>query len=63
MSTITADEAFLGKIDVHDRLRFETKFDYPFVEGEKKSRYAVEAYFFIPAALQLSAHSYPIDDF
>ena len=53
----------MGKIDVHDRLKFETKFDYPFVEGEKKSRYAVEAYFFIPAALQLNAHSYPIDDF
>ncbi len=63
MTTITADEGFLGKIDVHDRLRFETKFDYPFVEGEKTSRYAVEAYFFIPASLQLNAHSYPIDDF
>ncbi len=63
MSIITADEAFLGKIDVHDRLRFETKFDYPFVEGEKQSRYVVEAYFFIPASLQLNAHSYPIDDF
>jgi hypothetical protein len=63
MSIITADEGFLGKIDIHDRLRFETKFDYPFVEGEKKSRYSIEAYFFIPASLQLNANSYPIDNF
>ncbi len=63
MSIITADEGFLGKTGIHDRLRFETKSDYPFVEGEKKSQYSIEAYFFIPASLQLNANSYPIDNF
>jgi hypothetical protein len=57
------DEAIDGRVGVHDSNHVELKLDYKLGTTGKHSRYRVEAYFFVPAALGLNEQSYGRDHF
>lgn len=51
-------------IERHDLYNFEAKMDYAFEETDKKTtKYSLDAYFFVPNALQIDKDSYPNQQF
>lgn len=66
--TIVADdgssrELFETKLDIHDRKQFELKLEYQPSGTDDESEYLVEATFFVPRALNITADTYPREDF
>lgn len=54
---------FETKLDIHDRKQFELKLEYQPSGTDAESQYFVEATFFIPRALNITADTYPREDF
>jgi len=56
-----------SQIAVHDRTQLEAVFDYPLLPAEQFSgrdlQYEVEAYFYFPRQMGITAHSYPKERF
>ncbi|MEY2932303.1 MAG: hypothetical protein RL033_3052 [Pseudomonadota bacterium] len=48
-----------GRLDQHDRDQFEVKLDYTIDRHNKRNRYEVDAYFFLPKSLGVDAQTYP----
>jgi len=53
---------FETKLDIHDRKQFELKLEYQPSGTDAESEYFVEATFFIPRALNITADTYPRED-
>jgi hypothetical protein len=53
---------FEAQLDIHDRKQFELKLEYQPSGTDAESEYLVEATFFIPRALNISADTYPRND-
>ena len=62
MSDVLIEDLIDTRIGVHDRNHFEVKLDYS-IDAERKNRYRVESYFFIPRSLGINRQSYPRDEF
>lgn len=62
-----AETQIKSQIAVHDRTQLEAVFDYPLLPAEQFSgkdlRYEVEAYFYFPRQMGITAHSYPKERF
>ncbi|MER2563550.1 MAG: hypothetical protein ABTQ32_22670 [Myxococcaceae bacterium] len=56
-------ELFETKLDIHDRKQFELKLEYQPSGTDDESEYLVEATFFVPRALNITADTYPREDF
>lgn len=54
---------FETKLDIHDRKQFELKLEYQPSGTDAESEYFVEATFFVPRALNITADTYPREDF
>lgn len=56
-------ELFQTKLDIHDRKQFELKLEYQPSGTDDESEYFVEAIFFVPRALNVTADTWPRDSF
>lgn len=56
-------ELFETKLDIHDRKQFELKLEYQPSGTDDESQYFVEAIFFVPRALNISADTWPREAF
>jgi len=56
-------DLFKTQIDIHDRKQFELKLEYQPSGTDPESQYAVEATFFVPRALNITADTWKRDDF
>jgi hypothetical protein len=57
------DDLIESRIGVHDGNQFELKLDYVIDPAARRSRYQIEAYFFVPQSLGLDPHTYPREQF
>jgi len=48
---------------IHDKYRFELKFDYNFTYSKKNKPYQIETYFFIPASLDINEETFTKSEF
>ncbi|MDX2008876.1 MAG: hypothetical protein SFW67_01720 [Myxococcaceae bacterium] len=56
-------ELFQTKLDIHDRKQFQLKLEYQPSGTDDESQYFVEAIFFVPRALNVTADTWPRDAF
>ncbi|MCA3012168.1 MAG: hypothetical protein INH41_07180 [Myxococcaceae bacterium] len=56
-------ELFQTKLDIHDRKQFELKLEYQPTGTDDESEYLVEAIFFVPRALNVTADTWPREAF
>jgi hypothetical protein len=52
-----------NRLDIHDRKQFEIKLEYEPCSADRRARYLVEAYLFVPASLNVDDETYPRQDF
>lgn len=52
-----------SSIEKHDRFNFEVKLNYPIKKEDATNNYEIDAYFFIPGALQINARTYSHTEF
>lgn len=48
---------------IHDKYRFELKFDYNFTYSKKNKPYQIDTYFFIPASLDINEETFTKSEF
>lgn len=54
---------FENRVEVHDRKQFELKLEYQPSGLDDEAKYAVDAYIFIPASLNIDQDTYPREQF
>lgn len=52
-----------SRIAIHDSNHFEAKLDYTVDPTQRRNRYHVECYFFVPARFGLTSHTYTASEF
>lgn len=66
-NALRPDQLFDSQIDLHDRQHFEIAFNYDVspssMRSDGRARFSVDAFFFLPTNLGVSALSYGKDDF
>jgi hypothetical protein len=63
MSNAAGQPELANRVAIHDQKQFEIKLEYQPAPGDKKSRYLIEKFMFLPASLNVDADTYPRQQF